>query len=359
MRYFCTYFDERYLVRGLALYQSLKQHCSPFNLWVLCMNRACYDALSQLDLPHLDLIALEEIEKNDAELLNTKKTRSLIEYYFTCTPCLPLFILNHYPEVDHITYLDADLFFFSDLTPIYDEIADKSVGIIEHRFAPEFSIMEMNGRYNVGFVFFRRDNHGLACLHWWRERCIEWCYDRYEIGRFADQKYLDEWPNLFPEVISLQHKGANLAPWNLGNYKIWRDDGGICIDGEPLIFFHFHALKQLNRWFYDPNLVFYQITPSRAVRKGIYEPYIQTLAAVAEQVSPVGRNAPLHKGLDRGLTSERPASPESASRHKPPFVNRYRKTFNWYWSLLFGLITNKYLFISHSSVDKAIKSKRR
>ncbi len=94
---FCTYFDCRYLVRGLALYQSLKQHCSPFQLWVLCMDSNCYEVLSELRLPNVHLIALEEFEKGDERLLEAKKTRSLIEYYFTCSPSLPLYVLNNCP----------------------------------------------------------------------------------------------------------------------------------------------------------------------------------------------------------------------------------------------------------------------
>ena len=63
MNHFCTYFDHCYLPRGLALYQSLKQHCSSFQLWVLCLNQACYDVLSQLNLPDINLIALEDFER--------------------------------------------------------------------------------------------------------------------------------------------------------------------------------------------------------------------------------------------------------------------------------------------------------
>src|SRR5712691_2882118 len=220
MYHFCTYFDHRYLPRGLALYRSLKQHCRSFQLWVLCMDRECYDVLSQLDLPDIQLIALEDFEKDDQELLGAKQNRTLIEYYFTCTPSLPLFILNNCPEVGIITYLDADFFFFADPAPVFDEIADHSIAIIGHRFPAQLRHREQYGIYNVGWLSFRRDEQAFSCLVWWRERCIEWCYDRCEDGRFADQKYLDDWPTRFQGVVVLNHQGVNLAPWNLANYKI-------------------------------------------------------------------------------------------------------------------------------------------
>jgi len=90
MRYFCTYFDRNYLPRGLALYRSLQCHCPAFQLWVLCMDAACYETLSALALPDVHLIAREDFEAGDEGLLAAKQTRSLIEYYFTCTPSLPL-----------------------------------------------------------------------------------------------------------------------------------------------------------------------------------------------------------------------------------------------------------------------------
>ncbi|WP_052128461.1 hypothetical protein [Neosynechococcus sphagnicola] len=277
MYYFCTYFDHRYLPRGLALYQSLERYCSAFKLWVLCLSDRCYELLMDLNLPHLQAIALTALEAENPALVTVKPTRSPVEYYFTCTPCLPLFVLKHHPEVDLITYLDADLFFFADPAPLYTEMGSHSIALIEHRFPETLRHLEQFGRFNVGWLSFRRDRSGLDCLQWWRDRCLEWCYDRLEADKFADQKYLDHWPTQFPGVVVLQHKGANLATWNLANYRIHRQDRTLWVDDHPLIFFHFHRFKQINAFVYDPQWqAHYQ--PTTMVRQQIYGLYIQTLA---------------------------------------------------------------------------------
>ena len=304
MYYFCTYFDHHYLPRGLALYRSLRDHCSSFQLWVLCMNRTCYDVLSQLGLPDVRVIALEDFERGDQELLKARQNRTLVEYYFTCTSSLPMFILNNHSEVDIITYLDADLFFFDDPATIYAEIADNSIAIIGHRFPPNLHHLERLGIYNVGWLSFRRDKHSFACLSWWRERCIEWCYDRYEDGRYADQKYLDDWPGRFQDVVVLCHKGANLAPWNLANYKIHRKAQCVFVDEQPLIFFHFQGFKQVRGWLYNSNSTNYNLKLSRVVRRDIYAPYIQTLLDITGQVSPLLPKVSLRGGV-RSQTMKR------------------------------------------------------
>ena len=292
MRYFCTYFDRHYLARALVLYDSLKRHGGEFRLWMLCMDEESYAALAKLRLREINLIRLDELERNDAPLRQAKSNRSLLEYYFTCTPSLPLFILNHNPDVDLITYLDSDLYFFSSIEPLFDEIGNKSIAIIAHRFTEEFRKWEWNGIYNVGWVTFRRDNNGLACLEWWRARCIEWCYDRIEGNRFADQKYLDDWPARFQNVIVLQHKGANLAAWNIKNYELTLRDGTIFVDDQPLIFFHFHAFKQLGGWIYDTQLAKYKAIPSDIVVRNIFAPYLREVISRSKQLGLSG-SAPL------------------------------------------------------------------
>ena len=283
MRYYCTYFDAHYITRGLALYDSLRQVSPSFRLWVLCFDDETFQALSQLALLGLEPIALGDFE--DEELLAVKPTRSRVEYYFTCSPSLPLHILNHYPEVDMITYLDSDLYFFRDPQAVYDELGDGSIAIIEHRHMPERQDLLRYGIYNVAWLTFRRDENGMRCLNGWREQCLDWCYDRVEPHRYADQKYLDDWPERFDGVVVLQQKGANLAPWNVRNDVLRVSNGAVDVDGQPLVFYHFQGLKKVGPYLYDPNLAAFDVRWDPVLARRIYGPYLRALARVSGWVS--------------------------------------------------------------------------
>jgi len=243
VRYYCTLFDRNYLIKGLAMYQSLVRHSAPFRLFILCMDDLSHDVLGRLQLEHVELIRLRDFE--DPALLAVKPDRTVAEYCWTCAPCLPVYVLERNPQVDFITYLDADLLFFSSVEPLYQEIGGASSVIVEHRFSPRFMPSIVNGRYNVQWVSFRRDAHGLQTLYWWRDRCIEWCFYRLEDDRMGDQKYLDCWTTRFRGVHELQHVGGGTAPWNYANYRIREEGGQVWIDDVPLVFFHFHGYRML------------------------------------------------------------------------------------------------------------------
>jgi len=300
MLYFCTYFDSNYLSKGLTLYRSLVRHAMPFRLWVLCFDNLAYEVLQKLSLPQIHPILLSDFEYKDEELLKTKGNRSKVEYYFTCTPSLPLYIFKKYPEVDVISYVDADLFFFSNPSPIYKELNDNSVLIVGHRFPSYLKHLEKYGIYNVGFLSFRRDNAGLECLNWWREKCIEWCYDRLEDGRFSDQKYLNDWPDRFKGVVVLKNKGAGLSPWNLANYQLSENKGQMIVDTDQLVFFHFHDLKEVQQWLYDPCLTQYKVCLDSFLKKHIYGPYIRELKDVTNWLSNINDSAYMKISSIRG-----------------------------------------------------------
>jgi hypothetical protein len=276
-RYFCTYFDHYYLSRGLALHHSLMQHCPSFKLWVVCMSSECYDTLINMNLPNLIPISQEQFEEGDSKLVSTKGNRSRVEYYFTCTPSLPLYVLNHFPEVDLITYLDSDLFFFSSPEPILTEMGLGSIAIIPHRFPKHLKRRERNGIYNVGWISFRRDDNGISCLQWWREKCLEWCYDKIEANRFADQKYLNYWEDLFDGVVVINNKGANLASWNISNCKLQLIDKNVLVDDDLLIFFHFNSVKKVTSSVYTSSMKYSFAVVTPLIRESIFTPYIETV----------------------------------------------------------------------------------
>jgi hypothetical protein len=245
MRYeFCTLFDVNYLPRGLALYRSLERVCPDFGLRVFCMDEEAERILLDLALPRLTVVPLETLERHDRELLDVKPTRTQLEYCWTATPAVSRYCLETEPDLTEITYLDADLMFFSDPAPVFEELGDDSVLIVPHRYAPQWqSYEETSGVYNVQFMTFRRDDRGLEALHWWHDRCIEWCYYRLEEGKLGDQKYLDDWPERFEGVHVLEHPGGGLAPWNAESYRIEERRGSVVVDGRPLVFYHYHSLK--------------------------------------------------------------------------------------------------------------------
>jgi hypothetical protein len=259
------------------------------------------------------LIPLGELESADKALLRAKSNRNRIEYYFTCTPSLITHILRENSGVDLISYIDADLFFFATPRLLYDELRTGSILIVAHRFPEHLRKLEVYGKYNVGLLCFRRDRSAFECLDWWRKRCLEWCHEWVEDGRFADQKYLDDWPTRFSGVVVIQDKGAGLAPWNLANYRLGNRNGQLTVDSEPLIFFHFHGLKKASPWLYDPGLAPFGAHLDSRIKQQIYVPYVRELGKVNDWLSEVVDLPHLHQA-QRGRTLSASSCYRAAAR---------------------------------------------
>ena len=311
----CTLFDSHYLLKGLALYASLERHCPSFTLTVYTFDERAEELLGRLDLPHLRTVSLARLEADDPALASVKGTRSRGEYCWTATPALPLHVLRTRPEVEAVTYLDADLRFWDDPGALIDELGDDSVLITEHRYPPQYARHLPNGIYNVQFMTFRRDARGLEVLQWWHDRCVEWCYARLEDGRFGDQKYLDDWPERFAGVHVLRHPGGGVAPWNVVVAGVHEGgDGTLRVgDGQPLVFFHFHGAGLRRdgalRWRVPGFSV------PRAARTLLYERYRRDLTEALARVRAV------EPGFDAGLEAP-PTLPERLDLLKRDAIER-------------------------------------
>lgn len=339
-REYCTLFDASFLPRALALYRSLERCEEDFVLRAVCMDRGSRDLLTHLALPRLRIIDIAEVEAWDSELEAVRPTRSRREYCWTATAAVCRFILTQAPEVELLTYLDADLSFSSSPTPLFRELGGGSILIVPHRSPSEGT--QITGIYNVGWVTFRNDEIGNAALAWWRERCLEWCYDRIEPERFGDQKYLDDWPERFPGVKICTNPGAGLAPWNEERHRLTTDGKGrVCVDGTPLIFHHYAGLRvyrgdspsaRLASWSprywvtYSPVRLVWSTRlrlPSSTALDLVWRPYVERLAEAMYELQAVGA-APT---IGLRATPFRTALAQAAYKAVPrPVWSAYRKT---------------------------------
>ncbi len=270
---FCTLFNSNYLTRGLAMYDSLAVHCPQFHLFIFTFDDKAADILKTLNLPDITVITLAEFE--DEELLAIKPDRSPVEYCWTCTPSTILYCIQKF-DLDHCTYIDADLLFYSNPDVLIREMGEKSVLIIDHRYTPEYDQTATSGKYCVQFMCFKNNEDGLHVLRWWRNACNEWCYARFEDGKFGDQKYLDDWPVRFTCVHELENIGGGVAPWNMQQYEFHHGKRSINLSFQqgvqlPLVFYHFHGVLLCERRIvrYCPEE--YEIP--EFVKKKIYYPY--------------------------------------------------------------------------------------
>jgi hypothetical protein len=162
-------------------------------------------------------------------------------------------------------------------------MGDNSISIVRHNYSKELTYLEKrSGIYNVSMVIFKNDERAMACLKWWRERCLEWCYAYYENGKLGDQMYLDDWTTRFTGVHVVKHKGVNLAPWNLNKYCISEKDGRIMIDEDPLIYYHYHSFKMYGASAFQLYYSSYLI--SAHDEKNIYPPYVTKIKELIAQM---------------------------------------------------------------------------
>lgn len=306
---YSTYFDSGYLPRALTLIESIRAQGDQSEVWALCLDEASYGYLNSAYMPGVHAFSLHQLEEFEPKILEVKSQRSRVEYIFTVGPTFHQFVMkNHVGEGDVLVYLDADLFFFENPGLVLEAMNGSSVGIIEHRYKKLLKAkLEKYGLFNVGWAGFRNDEAGRKVLNWWAERCIDWCFDTpQKDGRYADQGYLNWFPD-FEGVTVLKQAGFNLAPWNTGSHEISYDFGKAKADGQPLVFFHFHGIREIKNWYITSQLV-YKNFATKALIKNVYTPYLGQLhkfEAVVQKSLGAEKKAPAKRGKGlRGVAFE-------------------------------------------------------
>lgn len=273
MEHYVTLFNSLFLPQGLSLHRSMERHIKDYVLWILCVDDETHEVLNKLSLNNVRLLKLSDLET--AELLAVKPDRTIGEYCWTLTPFAPRFVFESDLTVKRVTYIDADLWFRKHPKQIFDELdaSGKQVLITDHAYAPEHDQSATSGQYCVQFMTFTRDG-GESVRKWWEERCIEWCFARFEDGKFGDQKYLDDWPERFGSLVHvLQEKELALAPWNASRFPYGN-----------AVFYHFHSLRLIS----SERLEIGNYFLPKALCDFVYKTYFSDLRTAVDNLQSAG-----------------------------------------------------------------------
>ncbi|MBU6431441.1 MAG: hypothetical protein KGJ58_02865 [Patescibacteria group bacterium] len=239
-----TIFDRNYLIRALAFHEAISKFKNEYVFWFLCLDKDTKEILEKLSLNNVIAMSVEEI--GDEELLKTRSSRSTGEFAFTSKPSWINYIFNKIKDGDTLIYADNDIIYFAPPENILERMIKNghSIGVTPHKFSEKKDWMnEKIGKYNAGLIYFISDQNSRLCVNEWRKQCIDWCYLKYDNGRFGDQLYMNKWPEKYKGIYEIPDKGVNLGSWNIYNFKITERGGNFFVDEEPLVCYHFHRIK--------------------------------------------------------------------------------------------------------------------
>jgi hypothetical protein len=251
-----TMTDLGFLPQTLTLYRSLVAHAGQVELTVLCMDVESRAYLAQRRLPGVEILELGDLERADDELAARRAQRTWREYCWTVIPAFCHHVLLKASVGDVVTWVDAEVEFLRDPTVLLDELGDGSFLLTPHCYnraypisAPDWELTARFGRFNGGMIAFRRDQVGLTAARLWRDRTLEWCFDRCEPGRFGNQLHLDDFAQRDGARI-IAVPGGVLGPWNGGRYRVRPGRHGPTADGRPVTAYHYQSVRlcQASPW---------------------------------------------------------------------------------------------------------------
>ena len=104
------------------------------------MDDETFEVLSNLNNDNIIPVTLSDLE-SDEDFETLKKNTNYIPNSHDCTYCFALgsflteYVVRYY-GLDEVLYIDSDIIFYQDPKLIFDEIGDRSIGIMLHRHVP-------------------------------------------------------------------------------------------------------------------------------------------------------------------------------------------------------------------------------
>jgi hypothetical protein len=257
----------------LNLHKSLIRHAGDFHLTVACAEPDLLHFLRRLDLPRVTPLDLSS--PLEAGLFAARQSRTIGEYCWTLTPFLPGLVFDSRPDVETVTYIDADMWLLKSPQPIHDEFEQSGAAcmITPHAFSPEWDASHSAGFFCVQYMPFRR-GASEEILSTWAAQCVDQCSAAGGPLGLGDQGYLTNWPDVYGDRVRVTGSPQWFqGPWNCERYPY-----------SEAIAYHFHGVRLR-----DPDRAWLGTNPIPSpTYRFVYEAYLRELRDSVMQVTSNG-----------------------------------------------------------------------
>lgn len=195
---------------------------------------------------------------------NTEWVNMSFKYNLTefCTAIKPYCFKYLFEDMkyDKAMYFDPDIYVYSSLKQLYNQLDAYSIIVTPHILYPcmeedkERNLLQ-SGIYNLGYLGLKNNETSLRFINWWGQKLKNYCFDELLEYTFTDQKWVTLITIFFPqeEILVSRNLGLNVAPWNFYERKFIEENGKIrvvCRNNEAisddLVFVHYSGYNYLS-----------------------------------------------------------------------------------------------------------------
>jgi hypothetical protein len=276
---FCSYADSRYADRLLALILSIGKYHHGSRIVVLALDSGIKGLISKaiprIPIEWIDLVDLDKDHENMGEV---RRTRHTWDGNLTARCFFVRDVVLSENKGNIVVCLDSDTFLFASLNCIKEDFRGYNIGVTPHRFSAKVKSSRQYGLYNAGVLLFRKSSESIVCLNEWCADCLASCSSELTETTYADQKYLDKWPDKFVSLKSINSYGVNAAPWNMEDLLLAHGENNVFLNHDILTIYHFHNLREIVDGVFYHGMSMYKSSLSSYAREYIYNPYLKTLS---------------------------------------------------------------------------------
>lgn len=237
-----TIVAKNYFARAITLSDSVKKTHPDMPFYIFLSD----------EIEDKDNIIQRKIPVIEAKDLGITKWRDMAFYYnlleLSCAikPFCFQYLFQNF-KFEKIIYFDPDIYVYSSLNTIMDELNDKYMILTPHltnmNLSGQGAMLEDSflfvGAFNLGFIALRMCPKIEQFLVWWGERLVDRGFVDLHDALHVDQKWMDVIPGLLGEKVSISRDpGLNAAQWNMHERQLSCYDGKYFLNERPLVFFH-------------------------------------------------------------------------------------------------------------------------